>query len=63
MENSNQSKKLDSKTPSGKLDEKWTSHKNNIKIVNPNNKRKHTVLVVGSGLAGASAAADRKSVV
>jgi succinate dehydrogenase / fumarate reductase flavoprotein subunit len=58
MENSNQSKKLDSKTPSGKLDEKWTSHKNNIKIVNPNNKRKHTVLVVGSGLAGASAAAS-----
>lgn len=58
MENLNQSKKLDSKIPSGKIDEKWTNHKNNIKIVNPNNKRKHTILVVGSGLAGASAAAS-----
>lgn len=50
--------KLDSKIPSGRLEEKWSNHKNNIKIVNPNNKRKHTILVVGSGLAGASAAAS-----
>lgn len=58
METSTQSKKLDSKVPSGKLEEKWDNHKNNIKIVNPNNKRKHTILVVGTGLAGASAAAS-----
>lgn len=58
METANPSRKLDSKIPSGKIDEKWTNHKNNIKIVNPNNKRKHTILVVGTGLAGASAAAS-----
>lgn len=50
--------KLDSKIPSGKLEDKWSNHKNNVKIVNPNNKRKHTILVVGSGLAGSSAAAS-----
>ncbi len=49
---------LDSKIPSGELSEKWSSHKGSIKLVNPANKRKHTVLVVGSGLAGASAAAS-----
>ncbi len=49
---------LDSKIPSGDLSEKWSSHKGSIKLVNPANKRKHTVLVVGSGLAGASAAAS-----
>jgi len=49
---------LDSKVPSGPLAEKWTKHKNEIKLVNPANKRKHTVLVVGTGLAGASAAAS-----
>ncbi|RYY00633.1 fumarate reductase/succinate dehydrogenase flavoprotein subunit [bacterium] len=58
METANPSRKLDPKVPSGKIDEKWTNHKNNIKIVNPNNKRKHTILVVGTGLAGASAAAS-----
>src|SRR5215467_14075988 len=49
--------KLDSKIPSGPIQEKWTRHKAEIKLVNPANKRKYTVLVVGSGLAGASAAA------
>ena len=50
--------KLDSKAPSGPLESKWTDHKNHLRLVNPNNKRKFTVLVVGSGLAGASAAAS-----
>ncbi len=49
--------KLDSKIPSGSIDEKWTNHKFNMKLVNPANKRKHTVIIVGTGLAGASAAA------
>ena len=49
---------LDSKTPSGPLADKWSSHKSHVKLVNPTNKRKHTILVVGSGLAGASAASS-----
>jgi succinate dehydrogenase / fumarate reductase flavoprotein subunit len=49
---------LDSKVPSGPLDSKWTEHKNHLRLVNPNNKRKFTVLVVGSGLAGGAAAAS-----
>jgi succinate dehydrogenase / fumarate reductase flavoprotein subunit len=49
---------LDSKVPPGPLASKWTEHKNHLKLVNPNNKRKFTILVVGSGLAGASAAAS-----
>lgn len=49
---------LDPKIPSGPMGEKWTQHKFNMKLVNPANKRKHTVLVVGTGLAGASAAAS-----
>jgi succinate dehydrogenase / fumarate reductase flavoprotein subunit len=49
---------LDSRIPSGPLKDKWTSHKLNLKLVNPANKRKYTVLVVGTGLAGASAAAS-----
>lgn len=49
--------KLDSKIPSGPLAEKWTNHKFNIKLVNPANKRKYDIIVVGTGLAGASAAA------
>ena len=49
--------KLDSKIPDGPMAEKWTKHKFNVKLVNPANKRKHKVIVVGSGLAGASAAA------
>lgn len=47
----------DSKIPSGPLSQKWTQHKFNLKLVNPANKRKYTIIVVGSGLAGASAAA------
>ncbi len=50
--------KLDSKVPSGPLEKKWDEHKGHVKLVNPNNKRKFTILVVGSGLAGASAAAS-----
>ncbi|MCB0281299.1 MAG: fumarate reductase/succinate dehydrogenase flavoprotein subunit [Calditrichae bacterium] len=50
--------KLDSKIPAGPLAEKWDKHKASIKLVNPNNKRKYTILVVGTGLAGASAAAS-----
>jgi succinate dehydrogenase / fumarate reductase flavoprotein subunit len=49
---------LDSKVPSGPLEQKWDEHKGHLKLVNPNNKRKFTILVVGSGLAGASAAAS-----
>ena len=49
---------LDSKIPSGPLAEKWDRHKFQIKLVNPSNKRKFTIIVVGSGLAGASAAAS-----
>lgn len=48
---------LDSKIPSGPLASKWERHKFDLKLVNPANKRKFEVLVVGSGLAGASAAA------
>jgi succinate dehydrogenase / fumarate reductase flavoprotein subunit len=50
--------KLDGKIPSGPLESKWDEHKGHVKLVNPNNKRKFTILVVGSGLAGASAAAS-----
>lgn len=49
---------LDSKVPSGPLAEKWSNHKFNLKLVNPANKRKFTIIVVGTGLAGASAAAS-----
>jgi len=49
---------LDSKVPSGPLEEKWDRHLKDIHLLSPNNKRKHTVLVVGTGLAGASAAAS-----
>ncbi len=49
---------LDAKTPSGSLEQKWDSCKSHLKLVNPSNKRKHTLLVVGTGLAGASAAAS-----
>ena len=47
---------LDSKVPSGPLAEKWDKYKFDSKLVNPSNKRKFTVIVVGTGLAGASAA-------
>lgn len=49
---------LDGKCPSGPLKDKWDNHRQAMKLVNPANKRKFTVLVVGSGLAGASAAAS-----
>ncbi len=48
---------LDSKIPSGNLEQKWEKHKFNLKLVNPANKRKYEIIVVGTGLAGASAAA------
>ncbi|MEE8334952.1 MAG: succinate dehydrogenase (quinone) flavoprotein subunit, partial [Candidatus Neomarinimicrobiota bacterium] len=49
---------LNSNVPSGPLAEKWTRHKFNLKLVNPSNKRKYDIIVVGTGLAGASAAAS-----
>ncbi len=49
---------LDSKIPAGPLKDKWTSHKNNINLVSPANKRNIDIIVVGTGLAGASAAAS-----
>jgi len=48
---------LDSKVPTGPLAEQWQKHRQDSKLINPTNKRKYTILVVGSGLAGASAAA------
>jgi succinate dehydrogenase / fumarate reductase, flavoprotein subunit len=50
--------KLDSKIPSGPIDKKWTDYKNHVALVNPANKRLIDVIVVGSGLAGSSAAAS-----
>jgi succinate dehydrogenase / fumarate reductase flavoprotein subunit len=50
--------KLDAKIPAGPLAEKWTNHKNQMKLVAPNNRPKIDVIVVGTGLAGASAAAS-----
>lgn len=47
---------LDSKIPEGPIQDKWENHKFKCKLVNPSNKRKHSVIVVGTGLAGASAA-------
>lgn len=49
--------KLDSKIPAGPLHEKWSKYKSELKLVNPTNKRKYDIIVVGTGLAGASAAA------
>lgn len=50
--------RLDSKSPEGPIELKWAKHKEEIKLVSPANKRKHTIIVVGTGLAGASAAAS-----
>src|SRR5580698_3716951 len=50
--------KIDSKIPEGKLADKWKQYRSTVKLVNPANKRSLEVLVVGSGLAGASAAAS-----
>ena len=49
--------KLESKTPPGNLDEKWTKYRSTMNLVAPNNKRRIDIIVVGTGLAGASAAA------
>ena len=48
---------LNANIPAGPMDQKWTNHQFDMKLVNPSNKRKYHVLIVGSGLAGASAAA------
>ncbi|HDP55222.1 MAG TPA: FAD-binding protein, partial [Bacteroidetes bacterium] len=48
--------KLDAKIPEGPLAEKWTKHKNSLKLVNPANKKKLNIIVVGTGLAGSAAA-------
>src|SRR3982750_4529776 len=50
--------KLESKIPEGPLAEKWARQKFALKLVNPANKRKYDIIVVGTGLAGASAAAS-----
>ena len=49
--------RLKARVPAGRLQDKWDVYKNNAKLVNPANKRKHTIIIVGTGLAGASAAA------
>ena len=49
---------LDSKTPGGPIEKKWDKHLFDMKLVNPANKRKFEVIVVGTGLAGAAAAAS-----
>ncbi|HEX2924077.1 MAG TPA: fumarate reductase/succinate dehydrogenase flavoprotein subunit, partial [Chloroflexota bacterium] len=49
---------LDGKVPSGPVEQTWDKYRSDMKLVNPTNKRKYTILVVGSGLAGASAAAS-----
>ena len=50
--------KLESKAPQGPLADKWSKHKAEIKVVSPANKRKLDIIVVGTGLGGASAAAS-----
>lgn len=49
---------LDAKIPEGKLEDKWTDYKGHCRLVNPANKRKIEIIVIGTGLAGASAAAS-----
>src|SRR3990172_8257173 len=50
--------RLNSRVPSGPIDKKWEKHRFEMKLVNPANKRGHSVIMVGSGLAGASGAAS-----
>ena len=50
--------KLEAKIPDGPLDQKWTKYKGSVRLVNPANKRNIDIIVVGTGLAGASAAAS-----
>jgi succinate dehydrogenase / fumarate reductase flavoprotein subunit len=49
---------LDAKVPAGPIQDKWTNHRFDIKLVNPANKRKYDIIIIGTGLAGASAAAS-----
>jgi succinate dehydrogenase / fumarate reductase flavoprotein subunit len=49
---------LDAKIPAGEPDQKWDNYKDHVKLVSPANKRKLEVIVIGTGLAGASAAAS-----
>ncbi|MDB6075957.1 MAG: frdA, partial [Verrucomicrobiaceae bacterium] len=49
---------FNSNVPPGPLADKWTNHKRDSKLINPKNKRKYSVIVVGSGLAGSAAAAS-----
>jgi succinate dehydrogenase / fumarate reductase flavoprotein subunit len=48
---------LDPKIPEGPIEKKWDNHRFSSKLINPANKRKYNVIIVGTGLAGASAAA------
>jgi len=48
---------LRAKPPGGPLEQKWERHRSEIKLVNPANRRKHEIIIVGTGLAGSSAAA------
>ena len=50
--------KLDAKIPGGPIETKWSRYKGEMKLINPANKRKYNIIVVGTGLAGASAAAS-----
>ena len=50
--------KLDSKIPEGPIKDKWTNHKDHLNLVAPNNRPKIDIIVVGTGLAGSSAAAS-----
>jgi succinate dehydrogenase / fumarate reductase flavoprotein subunit len=50
--------KLDSRIPGGTMRDKWTTYQSTVPLVSPNNKRRIDVIIVGSGLAGASAAAS-----
>ncbi len=49
---------LDARIPDGPIEKKWDNHRFDMKLVNPANKRKYHIIVVGTGLAGASAAAS-----
>src|SRR5688572_22588372 len=53
-----QASKLDAKIPEGPIQDKWDRHRFELKLVNPANKRRYTIIMVGSGLAGASAGAS-----
>ncbi len=50
--------KLNSNIPSGPIEKKWSTHRFEMKLINPSNRRKYSIIVVGTGLAGASAAAS-----